>query len=106
MFERIRELRTEKGYTMSRLAIIIGVSDAAISNWENGINEPKANYIVKLANALDVSTDYLLGRTNEMGLIETNSDLTPDQKELLDLYNKMSYRDKNQLLGFAKGLIY
>lgn len=106
MFERIRELRIEKGFSMNALAIKIGVSDAAISNWENGVNEPKANYIVKLANVLDVSTDYLLNRTDDVGVVEVHSELTPDQQELLDLYNRMSYRDKNQLLGFAKGLVY
>ena len=103
---KLRELRIEKGFSMSNLAIKIGVSDAAISNWENGINEPKANYIVKLANIFNVSTDYLLGRENEVGFVEVTPTLTSDQQELLDLYDRMNYRDKNQLLGFAKGLVY
>ena len=102
MLERIRELRAEKGYTMYYLANKIGVSDAAISNWENGVNEPKANYIVKLANVFDVTADYLLGRSNDMGLIEIAADLSDDEQELINQYRKLSVGDKSQLLALAK----
>lgn len=62
--------------------------------------------LVKLANFFEVSIDYLLCRENDMGIISLSTELSPDQSELLDLYNKMSFRDRNQLLGFAKGLVY
>ena len=52
----------------------------------------------------EVSTDYLLGRSDDIGLIEIHSELTAKQKELLDLFNRLSVSDKNQLLGFAKAL--
>lgn len=62
--ERIKELRQEKNISQSVLAQKIGVSQKAIDYWERGINEPKATYIVRLADFFDVSTDYLLGREN------------------------------------------
>lgn len=62
--ERIKELRQEKNLSQSMLAQKIGVSQKAIDYWERGINEPKATYIVRLADFFDVSTDYLLGREN------------------------------------------
>ncbi|MDE5721500.1 MAG: helix-turn-helix domain-containing protein [Clostridia bacterium] len=46
---------------MKDLAKEINTSDAAISNWENDINEPKISYLIKLAKLFDVSTDFLLG---------------------------------------------
>lgn len=52
---------------MIQLANIIHVSDAAISNWENSINEPKISYLVAIAKYFDVSTDYLLGLEDEDG---------------------------------------
>lgn len=58
---RIKKLRIEAGYTQPQLAEKIGVSNAVISFWENGINEPKASYIKLLAKHLNVSADYLLG---------------------------------------------
>ena len=59
--ETIKSLRLEKGLTQPQLAEMIGVSKGMISVWENNINEPKASYIKALAQALEVSADYLLG---------------------------------------------
>ena len=50
---------------MQELAVIINVSNAAISNWENEINEPKISYLVALAKYFGVSADYLLGLKEE-----------------------------------------
>ena len=59
----IKELRTEKGLSQQALGKSIGVSQKAIDYWERGVNEPKASYIVLLADYFGVSADYLLGRT-------------------------------------------
>lgn len=59
---RIKELREEERLSQYKLAKIIGVSQKAIDYWERGINEPKASYIIKLADYFGVSADYLLGR--------------------------------------------
>ena len=58
---RIRELRLEKELSKTQLAEAIGVDIKAISFWENEVNEPKASYIVKLAQFFNVPTDFLLG---------------------------------------------
>ena len=60
--ERIKELRQESGLSQSALAKEISVSQKAIDYWERGVNEPKATYIIKLADFFDVSADYILGR--------------------------------------------
>ena len=62
--KRLRELRTEYGLSMKQLAKAIGTTDAAISKWENGINEPKISYIILIANYFKVTSDYLLGLEN------------------------------------------
>lgn len=59
--KRIKELRKEKNLSQSQLAGQIGVSQKAIDYWELGTKEPKASYIVKLAEFFEVSADYLLG---------------------------------------------
>lgn len=61
---RLRELRTDKQMSMKQLAVAIGTTDAAISNWENGINEPKISYVIRLCEVFNVSADYLLGIEN------------------------------------------
>ena len=58
---RLKELREEAGVSMLELARAIGVSDAAICKWENGLAEPKIGYIVELAEYFDCPIDYLIG---------------------------------------------
>ena len=60
--EIIKELRTERKLSQQAFADAIGVSQKAIDYWERGINEPKASYIVRIADFFEVSCDYLLGR--------------------------------------------
>ncbi len=62
--ENIKELRKDKKMSQQALAEKIGVSQKAIDYWERGVNEPKATYIVKLADFFGVSADFLLGRDN------------------------------------------
>ena len=58
---RLRESRQEKGLSMKQLAKELDTTDAAISNWENEINEPKISYLKAIAQYFGVSADYLLG---------------------------------------------
>lgn len=67
---RLRETREERGRTQQSLAEQLGVTAPAVSHWENSHNngrarDPSAANLVKLADALDVSTDYLLCRTDD-----------------------------------------
>ena len=58
----IKELRTERGLSQAALAKAIGVSQKAVDYWERGMNEPKASYILALADLFGVTCDELLGR--------------------------------------------
>ena len=62
--ERLRELRIERGLGQNALARTLGLSNASISYWETGKQEPTASTIFKLASFFDVSSDYLLGLTD------------------------------------------
>ena len=61
---RIREARKEKALTMKELAQKVGVVESAISMYENGKREPDYSTLVKIADVLNVSTDFLLCRSN------------------------------------------
>jgi transcriptional regulator with XRE-family HTH domain len=67
MFKRdkMKELREAKGFSMRELAEKVGCSEAFISYLENGQKEPTSRMLYFLADALDCSTDYLLGRTDK-----------------------------------------
>lgn len=58
--ERLRRLRTGKGWTLDQLAEEAGVSKGLLSGIENGHNMPSGKVALKLANALEASVDFLL----------------------------------------------
>ena len=56
----ITNLRTELGFSQFQLGKLIGVSDKAVSKWENGNAKPRMATCCRLADILGVSLDELL----------------------------------------------
>lgn len=65
--ERILALRREHGVLQLEIAAAIGVSLRTYQRFEYGDREPTASSIVALAKFYGVSTDYLLGVSDERG---------------------------------------
>lgn len=62
--ERLLYLRKEKNISQARLAKDIEVSLSVVCYWETNRSEPTAPNIIKIADYFDVSTDYLLGKSD------------------------------------------
>lgn len=60
---RIKELRKNKGIGQLELSNLLGVTQQAISIYENSTRDPDADSLKILANYFNVSIDYLLGET-------------------------------------------
>lgn len=101
---KIKELRVEKGIDQQTLAQALKIGKGSISNWEVGRTEPSIDYILSLADYFEVSTDYLLGRSNDIGVVQTNANLTQFENMLLSIVSKLSRDDQFQVLGFAQAL--
>lgn len=87
---RLKQLRKNNNKTQEDISKILGISRGAYSHIENGRNEPDMETIVKLANIFGVSTDYLLGRSNN-GFIDTiaahiDSNATEEEMEEILAY--------------------
>ena len=59
----IKEERISKKWTQEELASRIGVTQDSISLWEQGKRLPDTRYIILLCEVLQISSDYLLGLT-------------------------------------------
>ena len=77
--DRLRELRQKKGLRQKDLAYSIGLSESAYGYYEQGRREPSQEALVKLAEILGTSVDYLL-TGDEYGK-ESTAD--PDKAEFL-----------------------
>lgn len=60
---RIKSLRKKKGLTQTELGKLISLTHASISGYERGERFPDLEILCNLADVLETSTDYLLGRT-------------------------------------------
>ena len=60
--ENLRRLREAAGLTQIELSARVGVTQAALSAWEIGMAMPSLTNTVRLADALGISIDELLGR--------------------------------------------
>lgn len=78
--KRLTALRESMNYSKTKLAKLIGVSLSTYANWEYGYNDPDMDTLAKLANALNTTTDFLTGRTNnpnaEMRAVRDDTALT------------------------------
>lgn len=79
--KRLRLARKWSGLTQEELAIRLDTKKTTISNYETGYSTPSIEVLDLLCNVLNVSSDFLLGRTDEPLL--STSQITPVNKALL-----------------------
>lgn len=76
---RLSKLRKEKKMTQEEISKKLGIPRSTYSNYESGKREPDFNTAELIAEFLDVSIDYLIGRTNDR-----NTTLSEPSRILLD----------------------
>lgn len=95
--KKLKELRQKRGLSQEKVAQYLGVSKQAYSNYENGNRNLNNEFLLKLAEFFDVSTDYLLrgdeGSTEpsatdiesdlKAAFFEGAEDLPPEEMEML-----------------------
>ena len=82
--DRLKQARSDKGLSQSKLAAIVEVHVTNISRYERGENKPTSSVLSKLGDALGVSADYLMsGSTDDIA----NAAIT--DKELLDQFKRV-----------------
>ena len=64
------ELRSKAGYTQRQVALLSGVTDKAVSKWENGRSKPTTETLRKLASLFSVSVEELLSKREDISTPE------------------------------------
>lgn len=65
LYPRLKEMRENRELPQRIIAQILKTSERQYSRWETGFTEIPAHHVVSLADFYQVSTDYLLGRTDD-----------------------------------------
>lgn len=90
--KRIKELRLKNGYTMEKLAELIGVSKSTIAKWENGyVENMRQDRVYKLAELFNVTPTYIMGYENEYDNNYENlgAEINTREKKFIDLYSHL-----------------
>jgi transcriptional regulator with XRE-family HTH domain len=105
----------------SELAVFLNVTQGTLSNWERGVHDPDNDMLLLLSKKFNVSIDYLLGKSSEMGAIYTAQNITGnfvqgngiindgehqgvtsvDEVELVRIYRLLDAKQRHRLMSFA-----
>jgi transcriptional regulator with XRE-family HTH domain len=99
---RVKQLRTERGWSQGELAEHVGADPAQISRYENGRITPSADATVRLAEAFDVSCDYLLVADAPRRPFRSAEDVLGDR---LATIAELGDHDRELVLSFIDALV-
>ena len=81
------------------------VSQPTYNNWENAHTQPSISQLVEIAKFFGVSVDYLIGNSDDCGVITYNERfLKDDEIELLGLYKSLPKTARKNILDFIKNI--
>ncbi|MDM7641056.1 helix-turn-helix domain-containing protein [Leuconostoc citreum] len=106
LFERTKNLSKQKGWNLQTTAEKAGLSQNAIYNWKT--KEPSKVSLKAVADVLHVSTDYLLGRTDEMNTTSSDkkvADILDNETILAFDGMEIAEEDKEKLREYARFII-
>lgn len=105
--ERLKKLRKDKKLTQTQLGEKINVTKVSISGYESGDRSPDTDNLRRLADFFGVTTDYLLGRSDDPELTEKEED-EKLYKELDEILDNLPEDERNRLWAkikaYAEGL--
>ncbi len=91
--DRLKYLRKQTGFLQKDIAQKLNITTSAYGFYEQGKRIPDSNVLEKLAEIFNVSTDYLLGRTDNKVI-----DVVTDNPELLEFTRELYERDSTKKL--------
>lgn len=94
----LKTLRIKSNMSQAELAERLGISRSAVSSYENGTRSPNHEILIKLATIFNVSTDYLLGRTDENNKPDEINQVFSEIRRLLESAD-LDTEKKSQILS-------
>lgn len=103
---RLKSLRQIIGLTQGELGDLLGVKATTVANYESSRNEPSYQMLIQLAKLFNVSSDYLLGISDDWNM-SMNQNIDPyDAYELSQLLALVPSSTIPELKEYIKYLIY
>lgn len=108
----LKNLRTDSGLTQKELSEILGIGQATIACYENGLREPHIANLIAYADYFECSVDFLIGRADDFGnlILDKNKQrqqterISNDEQVLLEKYRNLNSAGKARVSGYIDGL--
>lgn len=102
MYERYCEIRNQKGLKDADVARLSGITKSTFSDWKKGLYQPKREKLVKIADALRVSLEYLMNGEDvdwdpKGQTINYTISLSEEERDLLMEYRKADDTQKEMI---------
>lgn len=101
---QLKELRQEKSISQNQIANQLNIAVSTYANWEQGRTEPNIMYIKQIACCFNVSTDFLLGLSDDFGNVINNT-LNETENYLVNQLRQLNIEKKQELISYANYLI-
>ena len=101
-WENFKNACDKKGYKPSRLLSEIDVSKGNMAKWKSGTCVPTGEILIKIANKLEVSIDYLLGQNLPLEELKGQDE---KDTEILNMYSRLSDELKQQARSYLDFLV-
>ena len=96
-YTRLKKICQEKGTTITGMLKELNLSTGSTGNWKKG-QLPKGEVLVLIADYLDTSIDYLIQG-------EYKSDLSEDEKRIIELYRNTPERAKYKVMCYVEKIV-
>lgn len=103
--DKIKDLRKEKNLTQKELAQALSITISTLSHWECDYQEPSFKDLVLLASYFCVSTDYLLGTTDDNGSFNVQNNalaISSEEQEWINILSSLAPLHRTQVLEYAR----
>lgn len=101
--EKIRELRKERGLNQDQLAELASLNRVTVAKYESGRVEPGAQALSRIADALEVSTDVLLGRS-EAPVESVRAPRTVESQFISEVVDHLPQAEREKALNMLRAV--
>ncbi len=98
---RLKEIRVMEKKSQTEMAKKLGLTQGTYSNYENGTTDPTIEKLIEIADKLNISIDYLVGRdySNDLGFISN------EDKILVKTILNLNEQNKLKVATYALTLV-
>lgn len=101
--KNLKKIAKARNKSLTALAVELGVSQEAISQYISGKIKPKLSTIIKMSKILNVSTDYLLDLTDNT--FSSNFKMNENEIALVENYRKLNASNKSKVEAYLQAMV-